>query len=233
LPKAVLWDLDGTLVDSEQSHWQAWRDTMKSYGREITQAQFRSTFGWRNDAILADWLGSETTPDQVNQIGHAKEALFRQIVRLNGIEPLPGALEWVRRLRQASWRQAIASSAPRENVEAVLEALHFRESFEAVVTAEDVRQGKPEPEVFLKAASVLGVMPSQTIVVEDAAMGIEAARRAGMRSIGVSARSKLPASLHVASLADLSVDAFDRLLATDGDPFMVGNYSAPSPPSGG
>ena len=213
MPKAVLWDLDGTLVDSEENHWQAWRDTMKSYGREITQAQFWSTFGWRNDAILASWLGPETTPDQVNQIGHAKEALFRQIVQTNGIEPLPGALEWVRRLSQASWRQAIASSAPRENVEAVLEALHLRESFQAVVTAEDVRQGKPEPEVFLKAASVLGVMPSQAIVVEDAAMGIEAARRAGMRSIGVSARSKLPANLHVASLTDLSVDAFDRLLA--------------------
>jgi len=203
---------------------------MKSYGQEITQARFQSTFGWRNDAILADWLGPETTSDQVNQIGRAKEALFRQFVRLNSIAPLPGALDWVRRLSQASWLQGIASSAPRENVEAVLGALHLRSHFAAVVTAEDVREGKPEPEVFLKAASLLGVTPSQTIVVEDAAMGIEAARRAGMRSIGVSSRNKLLASLPVASLADLSLDAFDRLLATN--PFMVGTYPAFSPHSG-
>lgn len=221
MPKAVLWDLDGTLVDSEQYHWQAWRDTMKAYGRDITQDQFRSTFGWRNDAILANWLGSQATPDQVNQIGQAKEALFRQIVRSSGIEALPDASEWVMRLNQSSWRQAIASSAPLANVETVLKALHLRELFGVLVTAEDVRQGKPEPEVFLKAASLLGVSPSESIVVEDAAMGIEAARRAGMRSIGVSAGSKLLASLHVASLADLPLDAFDRLLATDVEPFSL------------
>ncbi len=214
MPKAVLWDLDGTLVDSEEFHWQAWRETMKANGVEITRSQFLATFGWRNDAILAQWLGTGLNENDVSRIAGAKEACFRELVQSGGIAVLPGAAEWVRRLNGEGWLQAIASSAPRANVQAVLDALAVVEGFQATVAAEDVQRGKPDPEVFLKAASLLGVTPQESVVVEDAAMGIEAASRAGMRSIGVSASKQLPASLCVSSLADLPRDAFDRLLVT-------------------
>jgi HAD superfamily hydrolase (TIGR01509 family) len=211
-PRAVLWDLDGTLIDSEQYHWLAWRDTMAAEGVALTHDQFLETFGLRNDAIIPQWIPGAST-ERVQRIANAKEQLYRRLVREGGLEPLPGAAEWTQRLADEGWRQAIASSAPRENIEAVLAVIGLGSDFQAVVSAEDVTLGKPDPQVFLTAAARLGSPPAQSIVVEDAAAGIEAARRAGMRSIGVSRKGPpLPADLAVASLADLPPDAFSRLL---------------------
>ncbi len=211
--RAVLWDMDGTLVDSADYHWQAWRDTMAHEGRPITHDQFLAGFGQRNDSILRQWLGVEATPGLIERVGDTKEALYRQHVRLRGIEPLPGASQWVRRLHQQGWSQAIASAAPRKNVETILEALHTADCFEAIVSAEDVRRGKPDPEVFLVAAAKLNVPPSHCIVVEDALHGIEAARAAGMKSIGITRdRKHLPSNLATHSLAELAPGAFDDLL---------------------
>jgi beta-phosphoglucomutase family hydrolase len=210
---AVLWDLDGTLVDSEDYHWRAWRDTMAAAGIPITHEQFLKTFGLRNDEILPRWLGAAATPARIQQIADAKEELYRRLIRQGGLDPLPGAAQWLERLHAGGWRQAIASSAPRKNVEVVLEVARLAECFQALVTAEDVTIGKPDPQVFLTAASRLNVPPAQCIVVEDAAAGVEAARRGGMRSIGVSRNGKqLAADIAVASLADLPPDCFTRLL---------------------
>ena len=205
---AVLWDMDGTLVDSEEFHWLSWRDTMEQEGVPVTREQFLATFGQRNDAILPQWLGRDATPERIQRIGDAKEALYRKLVRERGLQPLPGAKEWVARLHQEGWRQAIASSAPRANVEVVLEVTRLGSYFDAIVSAEDVTAGKPDPQVFLRAAGRLGVPPARCIVVEDAAAGVEAAHRAGMRSIGVSRNVTLPADLAVKSLTDLPQNAF-------------------------
>jgi len=211
--RAVLWDMDGTLVDSADYHWQAWRDTMAREGHSITHDQFLATFGQRNDSILRQWLGARATSELIERVGDAKEALYRQHVVQQGVEPLPGVSQWVRRLNQQGWRQAIASAAPRENVKTILKALHTADCFEAIVAAEDVHRGKPDPEVFLVAAAKLNVPPSHCIVVEDALHGIEAARAAGMKSIGVTGNGKpLPANLATHSLADLAPNAFDNLL---------------------
>jgi len=211
--RAVLWDMDGTIVDSAEYHWQAWRDTMFREGFPITHEQFQATFGQRNDSILRQWLGEKVTSELIQRLGNAKEALYRQHVRQHGISALPGALAWIRLLRKQCWLQAIGSAAPRANVETVLEVLRVRECFEAIVSAEDVHQGKPDPEVFLIAATRLGVTPEHCIVVEDAAHGIEAARAAGMKSIGVSRNDKhLPADIMVRSLDLLDEKAYDRLL---------------------
>jgi beta-phosphoglucomutase family hydrolase len=211
--RAVLWDMDGTLVDSADYHWAAWRDVMNREGHPITREQFLASFGQRNDSILRQWLGAKATPAVIERIGDAKEALYRQHVREKGIEPLPGVSQWVHRLHQQGWRQAIASAAPCANVQTILDVLHTAERFEAIVSAEDVHRGKPDPEVFLVAAQKLGVPAKQCIVVEDALHGIEAARAAGMKSIGVSRDGKaLPADLVVKSLDQLDSSAFDTLL---------------------
>lgn len=205
---AVLWDMDGTLVDSEEFHWLSWRDTMAQERVPVTHSQFLATFGQRNDAILPQWLGGSATPDRIQRIGDAKESLYRKLVRERGLRPLPGAKEWVARLHQEGWRQAIASSAPRANVEVVLEVTGMAAYFDVIVSAEDVTAGKPDPQVFLKAADHLGIPPSRCIVVEDAAAGVEAAHRASMRSIGVNRNVTLPADLAVKSLTDLPQNAF-------------------------
>jgi HAD superfamily hydrolase (TIGR01509 family) len=211
-PRAVLWDLDGTLVDSEQYHWLAWRDSMAAEGVPISHEQFLETFGLRNDAVVPQWIPGATV-ERIERIADAKEQLYRRMVREGGLAPLPGAAEWTQRLANEGWLQAIASSSPRENIDVVLAVIGLASVFQAVVSAEDVTLGKPDPQVFLTAAARLGSAPARSIVLEDAPAGIQAARRAGMPSIGVSRKgAPLPADLAVASLADLAPDAFLRLL---------------------
>src|SRR5271166_4071153 len=145
LPRAVLWDMDGTLVDSEEYHWISWRETLLKEGITITHEEFLSTFGQRNDSIITQWLGP-SSPELVARIGDAKEELYRKLVREKGSEPLPAVMKWVSQLHEQGWMQAIASAAPRKNVEVVLEALSATQHFQAIVSAEDVQRGKPDPE---------------------------------------------------------------------------------------
>lgn len=213
--KAVLWDLDGTLVDSAEFHWQAWRDVMAGEGTPITYEQFVQSFGKRNDLILSGWLGPRGDPARMRRLSEAKESRFRGLVRSHGADPLPGVREWVTRLHEEGWRHAIATSAPRENLETLIDAMAMRPFFDASVAAEDVTHGKPDPEVFLVAASRLGATPQRSIVVEDAPTGIEAGRRAGMRTVGVSLLHTIPAAdVHVGTLPELPTDTFDRLLSS-------------------
>jgi len=211
-PRAVLWDLDGTIADSKEFHWRAWRETMLADGVEITCEQFLHSFGQRNDAILGAWLPG--APDErVRRLGDAKEEAFRRLATVGPLHPLPGAVEWIERLAQGGWKQAIASSAPRANVETMARVLKLDGMMGALVSADDVHRGKPDPEVFLVSARRLGVEPARSVVVEDAAAGIEAARRAGMKSIGAGGDALRAADVVVTSLADLPRDAFDRLVA--------------------
>lgn len=178
----------------------------------ITYEQFLASFGQKNDRILAGWLPDPASPDAIKRIGDAKEAEYRRLAQAHGLAPLPGATEWVVRLQADGWRQAIASSAPRQNVEVMLQALGLREYFDAITSAEDVTAGKPDPQVFMAAASRVDLPPARCIVVEDAAAGVEAARRAGMRCVGVSRTGRLDADVSVRSLLELAPDTFERLL---------------------
>ncbi len=211
--KAVLWDMDGTLVDSERLHWLAWKEVMDAEGVAIAYQQFRDTFGQRNDTIIPLFLGSDAAAGTVARISDAKEAAYRRLVRESGIAAIDGAVEWVKRLHAARWCQAIASAAPRANIEVILDVLDLQNCFEASVAAEDVERGKPDPQVFRLAAERLGVPLSRSIVVEDGRAGVEAARRAGMRCIGLSREGgELAADLVVRSFKELAEDAFDKLL---------------------
>ena len=214
--RAVLWDMDGTLIDSEELHWISWRNTMANEGIAITREQFLASFGQRNDSIIPQWLGAAATPERIERIANAKEELYRHLIRRDGISPLPGVATWLHRLHRDGWLQVIASAAPRANIDAVLEALSATHIFQGIVSAEDVHRGKPNPEVYLVAAYRVGALPGSCIVVEDAAAGIEGARRAGMRSIGVTHDSNhLQADVVVESLDQLDPDAFDKLLQAD------------------
>src|SRR5918911_1685903 len=212
-PRAVLWDMDGTLLDSAEYHWRAWRDTLSGERFELAHHQFVATFGQRNDTILRDWLGADLSLGEIDRIGGAKEARYRALVREGGITLLPGVERWLRRLKADGWRQAIASAAPRANVEAIMAALNIEAYFDAISSAEDVQRGKPDPQVFLVAAERVGVPPARCIVIEDAPAGLLGAQRGGMRAIGVrSPHADLKADIVVDTLAELPDDAFERLI---------------------
>lgn len=211
--RAVLWDVDGTLVDSQEMHWESWHAALRDAGVGITREQFLETFGWRNDAILRHLLDPDMTPQDVADIAGAKEAAYRAAVRAHGIDLLPGARELLGDLDDNGWRQVIASSAPRANLDTILDVTGTAHLFTAVVSAEDVVHGKPDPEIFLTAAERAGSRPGSCVVVEDAPAGVEGARRAGIACVGVcTTHADLTASLVVHSLADLDVADFAALI---------------------
>jgi HAD superfamily hydrolase (TIGR01509 family) len=212
----VLWDLDGTLIDSAGHHWIAWHDTLAAEGRSVTPADFANSFGKRNDEILYELFGHGIETEWIERVSEAKELAYRRRLREQGLDLLPGALAWFERLRGAGWRQALASSAPRPNIDAVFESLTVLAQYlDLVVSADEVGRGKPDPALFLEAARRLGLSPGRCIVVEDAPAGLEGARRAGMRSIGVLSlhHPRLEADVVVPSLEALDADAFEVLLA--------------------
>ncbi len=214
LCRAVLWDMDGVLVDSADYHYAAWREALAREHHLITYDEFRATFGQRNDTILRGIFGEALPDSEVNRIADLKESLYRQFVRERGIAPLPGVLRWLQALRAAGWRQAVASAAPRANIDAVLATLGIGRYFDAVTSGEDVTRGKPDPQVYLISAERVGSQPARCVVVEDAPAGLEGARRAGMRCVGVtSTHDHLEADVVVTSLDALAEDTFERLLA--------------------
>lgn len=214
ISRAVLWDVDGTLIDSLELHWLSWQDTLARENYILTYERYLETFGQRNDAILRSYFGKGIALEDIERITDSKESCYRELIQTKGIQLLPGVESWLKRLAQAGWKQAIASSAPRKNIEVILEYFGIADLFPVSISAQDVTVGKPDPQVFLLAASRLGVDPSHCIVVEDAPAGIEGAKRAGMRSIGVlTTNPHLEADWEVERLDQLPEDAFERLLS--------------------
>jgi len=216
--RAALWDMDGVLVDTGEFHYQSWIDVLPDYGLEFSREFFRQTFGMNNRGILSLLLGGKLTPKLLAEISQRKEQSFREAVR-GHVQPLPGVVDWLERLRAQGFRQAVASSAPPANIDTLVDELGLRDYFDALVSGVDL-PGKPEPALFLKVARLLDVPPEYCIVVEDAVAGVEAAKRAGMKCVAVTttnpAEALTAADVVVERLDALAADAFQRLVAEAG-----------------
>lgn len=204
--RAILWDLDGVLVDSMDFHYQAYREVLAGSGRDFSREEYlRELIGLRNYVILRRVLG-ERSDEEVTALAEQKEEAFRRLIRGN-VQALPGAERLVRRAKKAGLLQAIVSSTPRENIALILRSLALESSFDTIVGEEDATRGKPDPEGFLVGARLLGTAPC--VVIEDAPEGIAAGKAAGMRCIGVTttrpAEKLSQADLVVASLEDEQV----------------------------
>ncbi|HHI68391.1 MAG TPA: HAD family phosphatase [Planctomycetes bacterium] len=213
--KGVLFDMDGVLVDSGPIHREAWKRLAREAGRPMEDSFFDRVFGMRNEEILEELLGPGLDRERKAALGKRKEEIYRALAR-ERLAPAPGAAELVAALEKAGFRLALASSGPRANVELMLDVTGLGREMETYVSAEDVERGKPDPQVFLEAARRLALPPGRCVVVEDAAVGVRAARRAGMKVVGVAAggdREVLrEADLVVSSLEELSPRVFEELL---------------------
>jgi len=210
--QGVIWDMDGVLVDTAEFHFQAWSQALSEHGIPFTRELFTATFGMNNASILQSLRVSPTLRVSVSD---RKEQLFRQAVR-GRVQPLPGVLAWLERLEAAGVQQAIASSAPPANIDALVDELGLRDYFDAIASGSDL-PGKPDPTLFLEAALLIGVPPERCVVVEDAIAGVKAARRAGMKCIAVTttnpAHALNEADVIVERLDVLPPDTFARLLS--------------------
>jgi beta-phosphoglucomutase len=182
--RAILWDLDGVIVNSMDFHYQAYREVLTPRGRELSRDEYlQNMIGLRNYVILRRVLG-DLSDEEVQALADQKEEAFRRLIRGN-VHALPGADGLVRQANAAGLRQAIVSSTPCANIEVMLQSLGLWDLFDAIIGEEDAKRGKPDPEAFLLAAERLGVPPAECVVIEDAPEGIAAGTKAGMRCIGV------------------------------------------------
>ncbi len=182
---AFLFDLDGTLVDNMRLHYVVWSDYLSSHGVQVDPDDFRHrTAGMTNPEILRLAFGSQITTEAMEAHAAAKEIRYRDMARAE-FRPLPGLVEFLDSARTAGMRLALATAAPRENVDFALECLNLREAFHAQVCADDITRGKPDPQTFLLAAERLGVPPAQCLVFEDSDAGMRAAANAGMPVIAL------------------------------------------------
>ncbi len=209
-PQAVIFDVDGVLVDSYQAHFESWQLACRERGLEMTQDQFVATFGRTSREIIVDLWGDHfATPTLVRQLDDRKEELFREILRRD-YPGMDGAAELIDDLQQAGFSLALGSSGPPDNVNLVLDHLGRRSAFRGVVTAVDVQRGKPDPQVFLLAAERAEVAPPHCVVIEDAPAGVAAAQAAGMKCIALVSTGRVRDSL---LSADLVVDSLRELNA--------------------
>jgi beta-phosphoglucomutase len=217
--KAALWDMDGTLVDTAELHFQAWEAVCREHGRDFTRADFAATFGRRNPEIIHTLFGERFNDEQSAALADRKEEVYRAAASA-GVVLLPGARTLLDDLHRAGFVQAIGSSAPRANLELILRLTGVARFFDAVIGSEDTQRGKPDPQVFLVAAERLGVPPARCVVFEDAVAGVQAARAGGMKGVAVrfvghhaeSALRQAGADLVVESLEQVSARIVEDLL---------------------
>ena len=215
-PGAVIFDVDGVLVDSYAAHLRSWVLMAREHGLEITEQEFASTFGQTSREIIARFWGPDLDAVEREALDARKEAIYRDLVRAD-FPAMDGAIELVDALAADGFLLAVGSSGPPENIELTLERLGRRDRFRAIVTGRDVTRGKPDPQVFEIAAERLGVPAARCAVVEDAPVGVASARAAGMSSvalIGTASPERLGAAdLVVRSLRELDPSRLRALLA--------------------
>lgn len=210
---AIIWDVDGTLVDTAEQHFHAWTRLAAEIAMPFTRADFAATFGMRNPDILRKLFFPDATDEQCRTLGERKEDLYRASVREEGTKLLPGVAELLTAFANAGWPQAVGSSAPPGNLDLLLGLTDTLRYFAAVVTGDDVKRGKPHPEVFLTAAAKLGAAPSCCVVFEDAVAGVEAAKAGGMRCVAVTFVGHHPEAKLRTAGADVVVASLEEVTA--------------------
>lgn len=181
---SVLWDIDGVLVNSNPLHFKTWQMTAAEDGFEFSRELFLKTFGQTSRAIIQTHWPRPLTEEEIHHFDTRKEGLYRQYAAQGMVEPIPGALETVHKLHDAKILMGAGSSGPGLNVHFMLNLLKIAPLLQAIVSGTDVEHGKPSPDIYLTAASEMGVEPSSCIVIDDSRSGVVAGKEAGMKVIG-------------------------------------------------
>lgn len=206
---AIIFDMDGVIVDNHRYHLQSWLSFFEQHNISMTEAEYKEQVNGRvMHTILPQLLGRELSSEEIRTFGEQKEVAYREAYR-DHIQPTPGLATFLEELMQHDIPRAIATSAPPANVEFTLEHTGLRAYFPVIVDDTMVTHGKPDPEVYLLSAEQLRMTPAQCIVFEDAILGIQAGKNAGMRVVGVAtthSREEL-----AATEADYVVDNFEGL----------------------
>lgn len=216
----AIFDWDGVIIDSSRYHQESWKLLAAREGRKLPPLYFKKSFGMRNETIIPEVLEWTNDPEEIARLADLKEEIYRDIMKKRGISPLPGVRTFLELLRSHRIPAAIGSSTPRRNITAALDSLGFGHYFHRIVAAEDVTAGKPDPQVFVRAAHELRLPPESCVVFEDALVGIQAARKGGMKVAAVTttnpASALATADLVVNRLDEISISTLHRLIESTG-----------------
>ncbi|MEM6821697.1 MAG: HAD family phosphatase [Verrucomicrobiota bacterium] len=183
---AALFDWDGVVVDSSRPHEISWDRLAEAEGLSLPEGHFQKGFGMKNKVIIPELLKWTDDTDEIQRLSDKKEELYREVIREAGIEPLTGVREFLEILKEASVPCVVGTSTDRLNVMTIFEMTGLGDYFKDVVSAENVKRGKPDPEVFQIAAQKAGdFSPEKCVVFEDAQVGVDAGKAAGMKVVGV------------------------------------------------
>ena len=213
--RALLLDMNGVVVDDMRFHEHAWIALATKHGRSLTVDEFRRTMsGRRNRDNIAHIFGSGLAEEQIHAYQHEKEEAYRQAYAPHRVA-LPGLVALLDEARARGVRTAVATSAPRANIDFVLDPLDVRRRFDAVVGEAEVRRAKPDPEIYLLAAQRLGVDARECVVFEDSLAGVASGRAAGMPVVGLTT-THTPEELHDCALAvpnfeSLTIESLSKL----------------------
>jgi HAD superfamily hydrolase (TIGR01509 family) len=215
----ALFDWDGVIIDSSRHHELAWDALAQELGQPLPDGFFKATFGMRNDRIIPEFTSWAQPGDteRIKALGDHKEALYRESIRRDGIDPLPGVISLLEALGKAGIPCAVGSSTSRENILTIMNITGLARYFRAICAERDVTQGKPAPDVFATAARMINRDPRHCVVFEDAHVGVEAGKAAGALVIAVAtthprASFFATADLAVESLSHVTVETIRRLI---------------------
>jgi HAD superfamily hydrolase (TIGR01509 family) len=211
LYRALLFDLDGTLAETDSLHLPTWVDALQPYGVEVDEEFYRDRISGRSTAEIVRELLPDLTNEQGRSIGEAKEASFRE--RVSELEPLPGLVDFVIQGRELGMRIALVTNAPEENVETILLALKLRDFFDVVVLADEVEAVKPDPAPYRAALEKISVPAEVALAFEDSVSGISSSVAAGIPTVGI-ASSQDPEKLLGAGAFVTAQDFTDPRLRT-------------------
>ena len=204
LLQAVIFDMDGVIIDSHPAHRKAWRKFLHSMGRDVTNRELDFILDGRKRAEILRYFLGEISEAQVEEHGKRKDDFFHDLEL--EVKPIPGVVSFLDGLRKQNIAIAVATSASESRARSTLARLHLTHHFQAVITGGDVARGKPDPAIYRLACQRLNIAPQNALAIEDAVSGIRAARGAGLRCVGVSIHQ--PAGDLMAAGADCVIANF-------------------------
>lgn len=213
LPKAILFDLDGTLVNNVSFHQEAWLRFLEKHNITISLAEFHTKSHGTIGELIVRFFGTDLSPKRIVELGQEKEQLYRDLYR-DHLKEIAGLKPFLDFLIQQKCQLAVASMSDQPNIDLVLDGLAIRSYFTAIVGGHQVSKGKPDPEVFLKTANQLGVLPHECWVIEDTMSGVQAARAATIPVIGMCSTEK-PETLLQAGCFAVVNDFYELKLILD------------------
>lgn len=182
---AVIFDMDGVIVDSNPYHKEAWLQFCKKYEVELKEEDVAETiYGKTNEAALKEVFKKDFSPEEADKLGEEKEAIYRELHQKDMV-PVKGLISFLQKLKENNISIAVATNAPLSNLNFILERTQTKQYFDDLIYAKMVSKGKPDPEIYLKAAEKLDMPPARCIVMEDSTTGVEAGLRAGMKVVAL------------------------------------------------